>query len=94
MKNYAVDGYAYYKGKQNEKFAGCFLFKPCALVGVRSNDASVISAQKGKAVGMIEIKDIPRFMNGEVSLLRPIEDWRSTFSVELVQLLGLYDKHP
>lgn len=97
MINYVVrdalnDGYAYYTGKQNEKFARRFLFKPCALHGIRSNDASVISARSGKAVGSIEIQDIPQFMNGEVSLLRPIECWYSTFSVELMQLLGLYDR--
>jgi len=83
-----MDAYLRYQGKGKEDFINQFFFFPQFQIGTASNDATVIDLT-GKAVGTIEIKNVPRFMNGEVHLLTPTECRRSTFSVALMKLLGL-----
>jgi len=86
-----MDAYLRYQGKGKEDFINRFFFFPQFQIGTASNDAAVVDLT-GKAVGTIEMKNIPEFMGGEVHLLTPIECWRSTFTVELMKELELISK--
>ena len=64
-----------------------FTFEPQYLLGVSSNEVNV--KLKGKMVGYLEAKDVPAFEKGNVVLLTPVKDWKTSFSVQLIDYLQL-----
>lgn len=69
-----------------------YLYQAEYELGIASNTVRVKNA-KGRAIGTIEAKDIPRFMNmskGETpATFKPVKDWKLCFSVVLMDELGI-----
>ena len=69
-----------------------FDFQPEFTFGLASNDVRVKNS-KGRTIGTIEAKDIPRFINmanGEVpTSFKPVKDWKLCYSVVLMDELGI-----
>jgi hypothetical protein len=64
-----------------------FNFVPQYTMGLLTNTINV--TRKGKVVGYIEAKNVPLFWNGNTTVFEPIEGWRTGFSVQLQERLGL-----
>jgi hypothetical protein len=61
-----------------------------SALGVDSTRVSV-KARNGNTIGAIEREDVSAFTDGDTSTFTPTDSWKTTYSEELKQLLGLVD---
>lgn len=59
-----------------------------SALGVDSTLVSV-KARNGNTIGTIERDDVSAFTNGDTSTFTPADNWKTTYSEELKQLMGL-----
>jgi hypothetical protein len=62
-------------------------FKPVRALGINSNDCNVYSG--GRMIGVCSFDAIKLTKRRNFQYVRPVSDWRATFSVSLKKEFGL-----
>ncbi len=59
-----------------------------SALGVRSNVVNIKIRDK-RIIGYVDKKDLEAFITGDPSVLTPVSNWKETFSIKLMDVLGL-----